>query len=80
MCSTPQGRRNGEGGAWPPHFFAQQKEKRETKTKKKGFQSRNYKLLKGCHQGQNIIILAILDRLEFENFSCRSTMVADDIF
>ena len=28
------------------------------------------KLLKGCHQGQNIIVLVILERLEFENFSC----------
>ena len=31
------------GGAWlPPHFFTWQKEKRETKAKKKGFQGRNY--------------------------------------
>ena len=33
----------GKGGAWlPPHFFTWQKEKRETKAKKKGFQGRNY--------------------------------------
>ena len=38
------------------------------------------KLLKGCHQGQNITILTILERLEFENFSCRPTMVADNTF
>ena len=33
---------------------------------------------KGCHQGQNVIILAILERLEFEHFSCRPAMVADN--
>ena len=38
------------------------------------------KLLKGCHQGQNIIILTILERLEFKNFSYRPTMVADNTF
>ena len=38
------------------------------------------KLLKGCHQGQNVIVLAILERLEFERFSCRTTMVADNTF
>ena len=38
------------------------------------------KLSKGCHQGQNIAILTILERLEFENFSCQPTMVAVNIF
>ena len=38
------------------------------------------KLLKECHQGQNIIVLVILERLEFENFSCWPTMVADNSF
>ena len=38
------------------------------------------KLLKGCHQGQNIIVLAILECLEFENFSSRPTMMADNTF
>ena len=38
------------------------------------------KLLKGCHQGQNIIVLVILERLEFENFSCWPTMVVDNSF
>ena len=34
----------------------------------------------GCHQGQNIIVLIILERLEFENFSCQPTMAADNTF
>ena len=38
------------------------------------------KLLKGCHQGQNFIVLTILERLEFETISCRPTMVADNTF
>ena len=29
------------------------------------------KLLKGCHQGQNIAVLAVLESLKFKNFSCR---------
>ena len=38
------------------------------------------KLLKGCHQGQNVTVLAILERLEFKNFSCQLTMVAGNTF
>ena len=53
----------------PPHFFAQQEEKRETKGKNKD-----------CHQGQNVTVLAILERLEFENFSCRATIVTENTF
>ena len=37
-------------------------------------------LLKGCHRGQNVTVLTILERLEFKNFSCRPTMVADNTF
>ena len=33
--------------------------------------------LKGCHQGQNITALVFLERLEFEDFSCQPTMMAD---
>ena len=33
-----------------------------------------------CHQSQNIIVLIILERLEFEKFSFRPTMVADNTF
>ena len=29
------------------------------------------KLLKGCHQGQNVTVLTILERLEFNKFSCQ---------
>ena len=54
----------------------------ETKRKKgnKGKKERlsKQKLLKGCHQGQNVTVLAILERLEFKNFSSRPTMVADN--
>ena len=37
-------------------------------------------LLKVCHEGQNVTVLAILERLEFKNFSCRPNMVADNTF
>ena len=70
--ATPGGR----GGACPlppPTFLRSKKKKRENKE--------NYwKLLKGCHQGQNITVLAILECLEFKNFSFRPTMVADNTF
>ena len=29
------------------------------------------KILKGCHQGQNVTVLAILERVEFKILSCR---------
>ena len=53
-----------------------------TKEGDKGKQERvsKQKLLKGCHQGQNFIVLTILERLEFETISCRPTMVADNTF
>ena len=35
------------------------------------------KLLKGCHQGQNVTVLAMLERLEFKTFSFTPTTVAD---
>ena len=38
------------------------------------------KLLKACHQVQNVTILGILERQEFKTFSCRPTMVADNTF
>ena len=34
------------------------------------------KLLKGCHQGQNVTVSAILESLEIKNFSCSLTVVA----
>ena len=66
-----QGCRGGHG---PPDFCIA-KRKKETKGKKERVSKQ--KLLKGCHQGQNIIVLTIPERLEFENFCCRPTMVAE---
>ena len=57
-----------------PSFFCSKKKKREVKVKKEKVSRQ--KLLKGCHQGQIITVLAILERLEFKDFSCRPTMVA----
>ena len=56
-----------------PSFFCSKKKKREIKVKKEKVSRQ--KLLKGCHQGQIITALAILERLEFKDFSCRPTMV-----
>ena len=49
----------------------------ETKGKRKGFKTET---IKSCHQGQNFIVLTILERLEFEKFSYRETMVGDNTF
>ena len=68
----------GPGGAWLPHFFCKGKRKKGIKGKKERVSKQ--KLLKGCHQGQNVTVLAILERLEFKNFSCRPTMVTDSTF
>ena len=61
-----------------PSLFCVAKRKKGDKDKKERVSKQ--KLLKGCHQGQNIIVLATLERLEFENFSCRPTMVANNTF
>ena len=58
-----------------PPLFCVAKRKKGDKGKKERVSKQ--KLLKGYHQG---IVLAILERLEFENFSCRPTMVADNTF
>ena len=65
------------GGAWPPTFC---RAKRKIWKQKRKERVSTQKLLKGCHQGQNIIVLAILGRVEFKNFSCWPTMVADSTF
>ena len=58
----------------PPTFLRRKKwNQKEKKVSKQ-------KLLKGCHQGQTDTVLAILERLEFKIFSCRSTMVAANTF
>ena len=53
--------------------------------KKKGKQKQKetvskQKLLKGCHQSQNVSVSAILECLEFKNISYRPTMVAHNTF
>ena len=76
-----QGRRyrGRHGGHAPsPPLLCVAKRKKGDKGKKEMVSKQ--KLSKGCHQGQNIIVLAILERLEFENFSCGPTMVADNTF
>ena len=66
-----RGVRGGRGCHGPPLFGI-------AKRKKEGFSKQ--KLLKGCHQGLNVTVLAILECLEFKKFSCQSTMVADNTF
>ena len=73
-----QGQRYRGPGAWPLHFFAEQKEKKEPKRKKERV-SRE-KVSKGSHQGVNVTVLAILERYNSKTFFCRPTMVADTTF
>ena len=56
-----------------PHFFAQQKEKWETKEKKERVLKQE--LLKVCHQGQNVTFVGILGSLEFKKLFFWSTSV-----
>ena len=46
--------------------FLGSKKKKGNQGKKERFLKQ--KLLKGCHQGQNVTVLAILECLEFKNF------------
>ena len=55
-------------------LFCEAKRKKGNKGKKERLSKQ--KLLKGCHQGQNVTALAILERLEFKKFSGQLTMVA----
>ena len=60
-----------------PPLFCVAKRKKGNKGKKERLSKQ--KLLKACHQGgQNVTVLAILERLGFKNFSGRQTMVADN--
>ena len=62
-----RGRGRGRGACHPPtSLFCVAKRKKGDKGKKERISKQ--KLLKGCHQGQNIIVLAILECLEYENF------------
>ena len=63
--------------AHAPTFFAA-KGKKGNKGKKERVSKK--KLLKSFNQGQNMTVLAILEPLEFKNFSCRATMVVDNTF
>ena len=66
------------GGHGLPLFLRSQKKTTEKQRKKERVSKQ--KLLKVCHQGQNVTILAILERPEFKYFSCRPTTVADITF
>ena len=70
--------RAGDTGRPAPPTFLCSKKKKGWQRKKERVSKQ--KLLKGCQQGQNVIVLTILERLELENFSCRPTMVADNTF
>ena len=59
-------------------LFCVAKRKKENKGKKERHSKQ--KLIKGCHQGQNVTVLAILERLEFKIFSSRRTIVADNTY
>ena len=72
----------GRRGLCPPHppphpiFLRSKKKKGEQKKERISKQ----KLLKGCHQGQQVTVLAILERLEFKHFFSQPTTVADNTF
>ena len=57
----------------PSPRFCVAKRKKERKGKMERVSKQ--KLLKGCHQFQNVTILAILGCLEFKKFSLRSTIL-----
>ena len=57
-------------------FLRSEKKKGGKKKKRVSWQ----KLLKGRHQGQNVTVLGLLERIEFKNFSCQPTMAVDDTF
>ena len=57
------------GGPCPPPSLPTFLHKKNKIGKKRGTERiSKQKLLKGCHQGQNVTVLAILERLEFKNF------------
>ena len=70
----------GPGRPYPPPspaLFCIAKRKKGTKGKKERLSKQ--KILKGCHQSQNVTVLAILEHLEFKVFSGWPTMVGDNI-
>ena len=68
----------GPGYLSPSPLLCVTKIKKENKWKKE--RDSKHKLLKGCHQGQTVTVLAILERLEFKNVSYWPTIAADNIF
>ena len=66
------------GRPWPTPVFCVAKRKKRYKGKNE--RASKQKLLKRCHQGQNIIVLVILEHLEFKNFSYGTIMVAENTF
>ena len=73
MWGYRAGDTGGAGRAMAPHFLRNKKKKGKNREESKASKQ---KLLKGCHQGQNVTVLAILERLEFKNSSGRPAMVA----
>ena len=65
------------GRLWPPPFLGNKGKQRK---KRKSFKVSKQKLLKGCHQGQNVTVLAILERLELKNLFYRPTIVLENTF
>ena len=61
----------GEAGGGPLYFCVAKRAKGDNGKKERVSKQ---KLSKGCYQGQSIIVLTILERLEFEYFSYWPTM------
>ena len=61
-----------------PTFFGVEKRNKANKGKKERVSKQ--KLLKGCHQGQNVTVLAILERLELKKKFLLANAVADNTF
>ena len=57
----------------PPPLFCVAKRRKGNKGKQERVSKQ--KLSKDSHQGQNVTVLAILERLEFKDFSCRPTLL-----
>ena len=55
-----------------PSTFLHSKKKKGKQRKKERVSKQ--KLLKSCHQGKSLTVLAILEHLEFRNFSCQPTI------
>ena len=68
----PHLRAGDTGDAMAPLHFCVAKRTKGDNGKKERVSKQ--KLSKGCHQGQSIIVLTILERLEFEYFSYWPTM------